>query len=85
MKCARWLYRAAFYAQKPDGGDICFVPGGDYAAFINVLGYKSEPGDFVSSSGKVTGRHKGLIHYTIGQRRGLGLSAVRPKYDRQRR
>jgi tRNA-specific 2-thiouridylase len=73
--------RGLLNAQKPDSQDICFVPGGDYAAFIeNVLGYKSEPGDFVDSGGKVLGRHKGLIHYTIGQRRGLGLSAVRPKY-----
>ncbi|NLA86245.1 MAG: tRNA 2-thiouridine(34) synthase MnmA [Clostridiales bacterium] len=68
-------------AKKPDSQDICFVPGGDYAAFIeNVLGYKSAPGDFTDSSGKVLGRHKGVIHYTIGQRRGLNMSFDRPKY-----
>lgn len=73
--------RGLINAKKPDSQDICFVPDGDYAAFIeDVLGYKSEPGDFVDSAGKVLGTHKGLIHYTIGQRRGLGLSADRPKY-----
>ena len=68
-------------ARKPDSQDICFVPGGDYASFIkNVLGLKSAPGDFTDGSGKVLGRHKGLIHYTIGQRRGLNMSFDRPKY-----
>ncbi len=68
-------------AKKSDSQDICFVPGGDYASFIeNVLGFKSEPGNFVDSGGKILGTHKGIIHYTIGQRRGLGLSADRPKY-----
>jgi tRNA-specific 2-thiouridylase len=73
--------RGLINARKPDSQDICFVPDGDYAGFIeNVLGFKSEPGYFVDSSGKVLGTHKGLIHYTVGQRRGLGLSADRPKY-----
>jgi tRNA-specific 2-thiouridylase len=68
-------------AQKPDSQDICFVPDGDYAAFIeNVLGRLSPPGDFVDTAGKVLGRHKGLLHYTVGQRRGIGLSFDRPKY-----
>ncbi len=68
-------------ARKPDSEDICFVPGGDYAGFLeNVMGLKPEPGDFVDSSGNVLGRHRGLIHYTVGQRKGLGLSFESPKY-----
>lgn len=61
-------------ADKPDSQDICFVPDGDYAAVIALhTGETPEPGDFVDLQGNVLGRHKGLIHYTIGQRRGLGL------------
>jgi tRNA-specific 2-thiouridylase len=73
--------RGLVNAKKPDSQDICFVPDGDYAAFIeNVLGYISIPGHFIDSCGKVLGTHKGLIHYTIGQRRGLNMSFDRPKY-----
>ena len=62
-------------AAKPDSQDICFVPEGDYARVIELhRGRPAEPGDFVDENGKVLGRHRGLIHYTIGQRRGLGLS-----------
>ncbi len=62
-------------ADKPDSQDICFVPDGDYAAVIALhTGKTPEPGDFVDLQGNVLGRHKGLIHYTIGQRRGLGLA-----------
>lgn len=68
-------------ANKPDSQDICFVKDGDYAGFLEkVWGLKSEPGDFTDSSGKVLGRHRGLIHYTIGQRKGLNLSLGRPVY-----
>ena len=57
-------------AQKPDSQDICFVPDGDYAAVIEHLtGKPSVPGDFVDTEGKVIGRHRGIIHYTIGQRK----------------
>ena len=57
-------------ADKPDSQDICFVPDGDYAAFIErYTGKESEPGDFVDKEGHVLGKHKGQIHYTIGQRR----------------
>ena len=60
-------------ARKPDSQDICFVPDGDYASFLeNVLGIHSTPGAFVDTSGHVLGTHKGIIHYTVGQRRGLG-------------
>ncbi|MCR5136072.1 MAG: tRNA 2-thiouridine(34) synthase MnmA [Oscillospiraceae bacterium] len=63
-------------AQKPDSQDICFVPDGDYAAFIERNTDRMFPeGSFISQDGSVLGRHKGIIHYTVGQRRGLGVSA----------
>ena len=62
-------------AHKSDSQDICFVPDGDYAAFIEKeLGYKYPAGNYVDESGNVLGSHKGMIHYTIGQRKGLGIS-----------
>lgn len=68
-------------ADKPDSQDICFVQSGSYADFLeNVLGLSSPPGDFVDLEGRVLGRHKGIIHYTVGQRRGLEMSFERPKY-----
>lgn len=68
-------------ANKPDSQDICFVPDGDYAKVIeNYTGKKYSEGNFVDSSGKVLGRHKGIIHYTIGQRKGLGIAAENPYY-----
>lgn len=73
-------------AQKPDSQDICFVPDGDYAAFIrSYTGKEYPPGDFVDPDGKVLGRHKGLIHYTVGQRRGLGLALLQPGYVTEKR
>ena len=68
-------------AGKHDSQDICFVPDGDYGKFIE--GYcnrKFEEGDFVLEDGTVMGRHKGIIRYTIGQRKGLGLSLKSPLY-----
>lgn len=68
-------------AQKPDSQDICFVPDGDYAAFIRRhTGKEDVPGDFVDETGRVLGRHKGITHYTIGQRKGLGVSSNEPLY-----
>ena len=68
-------------AKKKDSQDICFVPDGDYAKFIEEYSGKSYPdGDFVDQSGKVLGRHKGIIRYTVGQRKGLGLSLPAPMY-----
>ena len=65
-------------AAKPDSQDICFVPGGDYAAVIEKLRPgAAEPGDIVDPDGRVLGRHDGIIHYTIGQRRGLGIGGRR--------
>ncbi|MGO4854732.1 tRNA 2-thiouridine(34) synthase MnmA [Phaeovulum sp. W22_SRMD_FR3] len=64
-------------ADKPDSQDICFVPNGNYAAVIEKLRPGSaEPGDIVDQSGHVLGTHKGVIHYTIGQRRGLGIGGL---------
>ncbi len=64
-------------AEKPDSQDICFAPDGDYAAFIErQTGKPSPEGDFIDTLGRVLGRHRGLIRYTIGQRRGLGLPSA---------
>ena len=62
-------------AEKPDSMEICFIPGGDYAAWLERRGATPPPGNFVDRSGTVLGRHKGIHHYTIGQRKGLGIPA----------
>jgi tRNA-specific 2-thiouridylase len=68
-------------AEKRESQDLCFVPDGDYASFIEqYTGQSSPPGDFVDKTGKVVGKHKGLIRYTIGQRKGLGIGAHMPYY-----
>jgi tRNA-specific 2-thiouridylase len=64
-------------AMKPDSQDICFVPNGDYAAVIEKLRPgAAEPGEIVDTDGNVLGQHEGVIHYTIGQRRGLGIGGL---------
>lgn len=68
-------------ADKPDSQDICFVPNGDYASLIELqTGKESAEGNFVDKQGNNLGRHKGVIHYTIGQRKGLGVSSTEPLY-----
>lgn len=68
-------------ARKHDSQDICFVTDGDYAGFIEKRTGKNFPeGDFIDRDGRVLGRHRGIIHYTIGQRRGLGLAVPEPLY-----
>ena len=68
-------------ASKPDSQDICFVPDGDYARVVEEnTGVKQVPGDFVGTDGSVIARHKGIIHYTVGQRRGLGIASTEPYY-----
>ena len=68
-------------ARKHDSQDICFVPDGDYAEFIRRESKKEVPeGNFVSTDGKILGRHKGITHYTVGQRKGLGLSLGHPAF-----
>ena len=61
-------------AEKPDSQDICFVPNGDYASVVQKLRPEAvEPGDVVDRTGRVVGRHDGVVHFTVGQRRGLAL------------
>ena len=68
-------------ANKPDSQDICFVSDDDYASFIEEESSQKTPeGNFVTPDGKILGRHKGIIHYTIGQRKGLGLSLGYPAF-----
>ncbi len=68
-------------ARKHDSQDICFVPDGDYYGFLRrYTGRDYPPGDFEDTDGKILGRHKGLPGYTVGQRRGLGVSGGRPLY-----
>lgn len=64
-------------ADKPDSQDICFVPNGDYASVIEkIRPGAADPGDIVDIDGNVLGQHRGVIHYTIGQRRGLGIGGL---------
>jgi tRNA-uridine 2-sulfurtransferase len=68
-------------AQKADSQDICFVPSGRYAQMIErIMPGAAAPGEIVHVDGRVLGRHQGIIHYTIGQRRGLGVAAAEPLY-----
>lgn len=68
-------------ADKGDSQDICFVPDGDYTAFLERYTGKTYPqGDFLDESGKVVGKHHGAVRYTIGQRKGLGLAMGEPVY-----
>lgn len=68
-------------ANKPDSQEICFIPDHDYAAYIErETGKKFPQGNFVDIHGNILGRHKGIIHYTIGQRKGLGLSLGAPAF-----
>ncbi len=66
---------------KPDSQDICFVKNGDYVSFIeNYCGKKFPEGNFVDRSGKIIARHKGIIGYTVGQRKGLGIASTEPYF-----
>lgn len=68
-------------ADKAESMEICFVPDGDYAGFLErECGVESVPGDFVDENGKKLGEHKGIIHYTIGQRKGLGIALGKPAF-----
>ena len=76
-------------ADKPDSMEICFIPDGDYAAWLDRRGFSTPEGNFVDKEGKILARHKGIHHYTLGQGRGLGVSgphryyvsAIRPEAD----
>jgi tRNA-uridine 2-sulfurtransferase len=71
---------------KPDSQEICFVPNGDYAGFIAAYmkeqgrAFEPQPGELVTAGGNVVGRHAGTHHFTVGQRRGLGVAASEPLY-----
>jgi tRNA-uridine 2-sulfurtransferase len=68
-------------AAKPDSQDICFVPSGDYAALVEKLKPgAAEPGEIVDRAGRVLGHHDGVIHFTVGQRKGLGIAGAEPLY-----
>lgn len=68
-------------AGKPDSQEICFIPDNDYASYIEKeTGQTFPEGNFVDAGGRVLGRHKGIIHYTVGQRKGLGLSLGTPAF-----
>ncbi|MDB5589477.1 tRNA 2-thiouridine(34) synthase MnmA [Enterovirga sp.] len=68
-------------ADKPDSQDICFVPDGRYADLVGRLRPDAvRPGDIVTEEGRVLGRHPGIVHFTVGQRRGLGIASVEPLY-----
>ncbi len=68
-------------ADKKDSQEICFIDDAvGYAKYISDLGYKSKPGNFVDNKGNVLGKHKGIINYTIGQRKGLGIAIGKPAF-----
>jgi tRNA-specific 2-thiouridylase len=67
-------------AEKPDSQEICFVPSNDYRVLLEQRGVELHPGELVDTAGKVLGRHAGTEHFTIGQRRGLGVAAGVPLY-----
>ncbi|MGI5893990.1 MAG: tRNA 2-thiouridine(34) synthase MnmA [Candidatus Merdivicinus sp.] len=70
-------------ASKPDSQEICFIPDNDYGAFIENRCGKCPSGEFISPEGKVCGKHNGIIHYTVGQRKGLGIALGRPVFIRK--
>lgn len=68
-------------AEKPDSQDICFVPNGDYVSFIEAYtGKKLQEGDFIDINRNVLGKHKGIVRYTTGQRKGLGIAFGKPQF-----
>jgi tRNA-specific 2-thiouridylase len=68
-------------AAKPDSQDICFVPDGDYAKVVARLRPDAAaPGEIVDAEGRVLGRHDGIVHFTVGQRRGIGIASAEPLY-----
>ena len=71
-------------ASKPDSMEICFIPDGDYAAYIeNEYGIVAKKGNFIDVNGKVLGEHRGIVHYTVGQRKGLGITFGKPMFVKE--
>lgn len=67
-------------AETPDSQEICFIPDGDYATYIEQSGRPDKPGHFFGPQGQDLGPHRGIVHYTVGQRRGLGVSLGQPAF-----
>lgn len=70
-------------AHKPDSQEICFIPGNDYAGYIESRAGASPTGEFISPEGTPCGSHKGIIHYTVGQRKHLGIALGKPVFIRE--
>lgn len=70
-------------AESPDSQEICFIPDGDYAKFIESRGLKGKQGSFISPEGKNLGPHKGVLHYTVGQRRGINIAMGEPIFVKE--
>jgi len=70
----------SYLAKSPESQEICFIPDNDYASYIEKAKGKFPEGDFIDRDGNVIGKHKGIIHYTIGQRKGLGIALGAPAY-----
>ncbi|XWX60684.1 tRNA 2-thiouridine(34) synthase MnmA [Desulfitobacterium sp. AusDCA] len=68
-------------ARKPDSQEICFIPNNDYVSFLQEkAGERIKPGNFVDKQGHILGRHQGIVHYTVGQRKGLGITFGKPMF-----
>lgn len=67
-------------AHTPDSQEICFIPNGDYAAYITSRGIQGKQGNFIAPDGQLIGPHKGVLHYTVGQRRGLSVALGKPAF-----
>ena len=70
-------------ADAPDSQEICFIPSKDYVAYIESRGVVNKPGRFLAPDGRVLGPHKGILHYTVGQRKGLGVALGHPVFVRR--
>ncbi len=70
-------------ADAPDSMEICFIPEGDYAAYIEARGLAGKGGRFISPDGEDLGPHRGVLHYTVGQRKGLGIALGEPVFIRE--
>jgi tRNA-uridine 2-sulfurtransferase len=78
MAAERGLVRVA---RKPDSQEICFIPDNDYASFVRERAEgRIQPGNFVDKQGKILGKHQGLVNYTVGQRKGLGVTFGKPMF-----
>lgn len=78
---AKALEKGLISAKKPDSQDICFIPDGDYVSFLErFTGEKYPQGDYIDKNGNVLGKHQGMVCYTVGQRKGLGVAFGAPRY-----